>query len=232
VTNRFACAILGITAFFLVFAPLAAAQDEHPDLKDGKVKVGSVLVLPPKVDVEKTGVKSTDPEMEKAHEIEDLMSTNIVNAMNARGCKAVAGPSTDDGPSGDNNMKYTLADLQTQFDQLDQRIRKKQKDVRTGRFSMGDAVNKLNPDGSTDALVFTRAIDREVTGGKLTVSLLIGGPLPAFFLEMAVVDARTGNVLYYGKRGTMNETDGSTTSVQKLLKDFGCFAGGTPQADK
>ena len=50
---RLACAVLGLTAVFLAFASLAGAQNENPDLKKGKIKVGSVLVLPPKADVQK-----------------------------------------------------------------------------------------------------------------------------------------------------------------------------------
>jgi len=156
------------------------------------------------------------------------MSAGIVDAMNGLGCKAVAGPSTDETPNGDNDMKYALPDLQKQFDLLDRELWKKHRDVRKGRFTMGDTVNKLNPGGGTDALVFTRVYDQEVTGGEIAMVIFSGfGSSPDFVLEIAVVDARTGIVLYYGRDSALNDKKASTVLVRDILKKFPCSAGGT-----
>ena len=41
---------------------------------------------------------------------------------------------------GNEKMKYALADLQTNFDELNLKISKKNKDIEKGRFSLGDKV--------------------------------------------------------------------------------------------
>ena len=164
--------------------------------------------------------------MEKALKVEGAMSTGIVDAMN----RAVAGPSTDDASTGDDNIKYTLADLQTQFDTLNRQLERKQKDVRKARFTLGDAVGKLNPGGDTDALLFTRIFDRELTGGKMAMTIIMmGGAAPVFLVKIAVVDAHTGTVLYSGKAAG-REKDGPTKLVKTILKKFPCSASPTPQS--
>jgi hypothetical protein len=74
---------------------------------------------------------------------------------------------------------------------------KKRKDVKQGRFSMGDEVLNLNLDKSADAIVFIRGEGKKLTGGKTAFNLLVGG-VPAYLkLMIGIVDARTGEVLLY-----------------------------------
>jgi len=57
----------------------------------------------------------------------------------------------------DSDLRYTVDDLQKKFDDELQRMNRKAKDVRKGRFTLGDEVTKLHAGEGVDALLFVRA---------------------------------------------------------------------------
>jgi len=215
-------AFWGVAASALLFVPLALAQNVSPDLKNGKIKVHSVLIIPPQVSFEKTGFKSTQPEMERARNIENTIFSGIQDVLNDDRCKIASNPFTATALDADSDMKYSLADAQRQFDSINLEMQKKQKDVRKGRFTLGDAVNKVNVYADSDALIFARGSGRELTSGVIATEIIAGfGPSAYFHLQIAVVDSHTGNVLYYGEG---NVQGSYSRSIRRLLKNFSCSA--------
>ncbi len=216
--RKFNRGILSVAASVLVFTAAAAAQYESPEMKAGQVHVQSVLILPPEVSLAKSGFKSSDPLLEESHDIELRLSAYVAQILREHGYTAVTNPFTTQALDADSDLKYALGDLQKQFDSLDILIWKKSKDVRKDRFTMGAAVNKINPGGAADVLVFTRGDGRQITGGLMAAEIIGGfGPSPYFHLQIAVVDARTGSVLYYGKN---NVGDNFPGAVRWIFKDF------------
>lgn len=215
---RSARVMLGLAAAILVSAAVTAAQYENNDLKAGKVRVQTVLILAPEVNLDKTGFKSTDPMFEASRSIEAQLAAAITGILKDHGYDVVADPFTPDALAADADLKYALADVQKQFDSLNDLMQEKSKDVRKGRFTMGDAVNKINPGGAADVLVFTRANGRQITGSMVAVGVLTGfGAAPYFSAQIGIVDAHTGNVLFYGKTfaNQYHEQD-----VKEIFKKF------------
>ena len=96
------------------------------------------------------------------------------------------------------------------------KIAKKRKDVKKGRFSLGDEVLNLNLDKSADAIVFIRGQGQKLTKGKTAFTLLVGG-LPAYLqLTIGVVDAHTGEVLVFTNPLTRGDATGAND--KSLLK--------------
>ena len=89
------------------------------------------------------------------------------------------------------------ADIQSRYDALLPKIMKKRKDVKKGRFSMGDEVLNLNLDKNTDAIVFIRGQGQKLTKGKTAFTILVGGVPPYLQLTVGIVDAHTGDVLVF-----------------------------------
>ena len=109
-----------------------------------------------------------------------------------------------------------MADLQARYDALLPKIAKKRKDVKKGRFSLGDEVLNLNLDKSADAIVFIRGQGQKLTKGKTAFTLLVGG-LPAYLqLTIGVVDAHTGEVLVFTNPLTRGDATGAND--KSLLK--------------
>ena len=191
---RFACAAMFVVAI-AVMAPLAArAQFLHP--KIGKeTAIRNVVILPAKVDIVRSGMKGPEGMAAESEEL-SLRVEKVVAEVLAAQKKIVAlnAPAPSDGGA---QAKYTVADMQAKFDDLLPKIVKKRSDVKKGRFTMGDEVLNLNIDKNADAIVFIRGAGQKLTSGKTAFNLLVGG-VPAYLrLQIAIVDARSGEVLLY-----------------------------------
>lgn len=129
----------------------------------------------------------------------------------------------------DEKLKYTLGDLQTNFDDLNQKIVRKTKDIEKGRFTLGDKVLLINPDDQVDAFVFIRAVGQQSTKGKKAFAVLTLNPalmmyaFPRCYLQLTIVDARTGEILAQSQAFTLGDvikdTDKTLTKpLEKSLK--------------
>jgi len=187
--------VLGLFALFLP----AQAQFEHPALKGGKVKPAKLLVLPPQVEIVRVGVKSNEGLIEESQQVEQALPGILARVFTERGFALVPSPYTKEALSQNEEVKYALADVQKQFDLIFPQIARKPKDIRNARFTMGDTVAKFS--AGADAILFVRAHGELSTGGKKTFALLVGGPglLDTYRVDSVIVEARTGNVLYYAR---------------------------------
>ncbi len=216
--RKFKRGIWSVTASALVFTATAAAQYESPEMKAGQLHMQSALIVPPEVVLEKSGFKSSDLMLDASRNIEGELSADVAQVLKEQGYNVVPNPFTTDALDADSDLKYALSDLQKQFDSLNILMQEKPKDVRKDRFTMGDAVNKISSGGAADVLVFTRGNGRQITGGLMAAEIIAGfGPSPYFHLQIAVVDAHTGSVLYYGKNNVGNNFPGA---VRWIFKDF------------
>ncbi|HKR97079.1 MAG TPA: DUF4136 domain-containing protein [Candidatus Angelobacter sp.] len=217
---------ISITVLLVFLSTAVWAQFEHPDLKSGKTAVKSLVIVPPNVKIVKNGVKSVEEMVDESRAIENALPPLISEALNKRHCevndKAFAGEALEK----DEELKYAVADLQKRFDEILPQLQKKPKDVRKGRFTMGDEVAKVNPGGAVDALVFVRGYGQVVSGGKAFLSAMAHTyNYSGAIYYIAVVDAHNGNVLYYGmaNNGTgspAKKPEGAKKSLEKFFKNF------------
>jgi hypothetical protein len=219
---------ISITFLLVILSTAAWAQFEHPDLKSGKAVVKNVVIVPPNVKFVKSGVKSVEEMTEVSRDLENALPPMISEALIKKHCdvndKAFAGEALEKDP----DLKYAVADLQKRFDEVLPQLQKKPKDVRKGRFTLGEDVAKLNPGGTADALIFVRGFGQTVTGGKAFLSAMAHTPIPSGLIYyIAVVDAHRGNVLYYGVANGLGgsawgvkTSKGAGKSLEKFFKNF------------
>jgi hypothetical protein len=219
--------IAAIMVLFLAFflTPAALAQFEHPDLKSGKAVVKNAVIVPPNVRIMKSGVKSNEEMIEESRQIENALPPLIADVLQERQCTVNNQALAGDALEKDTELKYAVADLQKRFDEIFPQLQKKPKDVRKGRFTMGDEVAKLNPGGSADVLVFVRGFGSVSTGGKLFLSAMAGAAAySGTVYHIVVVDARNGAVLYYGIAvqggNPAKNPAGSKKSIERSFKNF------------
>ncbi len=204
-----------LALFVFVVAGPIHGQYLHPKISGKQTQIRNVVMLPAKVEIVRQSMKG--PEGMAAES--DLLSTRVSQltseALAAKHITVSAGatPATSEA---DTQQKYTVADLQARYDALLPKIAKKRKDVKKGRFSLGDEVLNLNLDKSADAIVFIRGQGQKLTKGKTAFTLLVGG-LPAYLqLTIGVVDAHTGEVLVFTNPLTRGDATGAND--KNLLK--------------
>jgi len=183
----------------LPFASALASDFVHPRLKE--VGIRSVILLPAGVEESKTGVKGTASMAKEANDAAAYMAASVSTALSNRGF-AVDNPFAEEAIKGNDELRYALADVQKRFDEVAAQLYKKRKDVRKGRFTLGDAVAVLNTKGTADVLVIVRAIGHKETKGK---AFMTGGLLgmalsskSTFQSKVALVDAKNGDILFLG----------------------------------
>ena len=174
--------------------PVARAQFLHPKITSKQVTVRKVVILPAKVEVVRDSMKGPEGMAAESEELSGRVEKMVTEVLaNQKHINTLSVPTS----GGDTQGKYTVADIQAKFDDLLPKVLKKRKDVKQGRFSMGDEVLNLNLDKSADAIVFIRGRGQKLTSGKKTFQLLVGG-MPAYLMmQIAVIDAHTGDVLVY-----------------------------------
>jgi hypothetical protein len=194
----------GAMLLLIVCAAFAAeAQFASPDFTSGKVTVHKVLVLPPEVSVTKAGMKGADSLIPESNAIAAALPDIIAEAVKSKGCTVLDSAFTPAAFEKNPELKDAVADIQTKFNELHKHIAEKPKDVRKGRFTMGDEVVNFNPGAAADALVFVRAGGVVHTSGAKVFGAIAGVNERDFVVvDIAVVDSQSGAVLYYGWSAT------------------------------
>ena len=201
-----------VSLFLFVMVGPIYGQYLHPKVTGKQTQIRNVVMLPAKVELVRQSMKG--PEGMAAES--DLLSTRVSQLVNealaTKHITVLAAPTAGAG----EGEKYTVADIQARYDALLPKIEKKRKDVKKGRFSLGDEVLNLHLDKNADAIVFIRGQGQKLTKGKTAFTLLVGG-LPAYLqLMIGVVDAHTGEVLVF--TNPLTRGDATSANDKGLLK--------------
>lgn len=210
--------IATVSVFVLLvgaICPLAThAQFLHPKISKKETTIRSVVILPAKVDVVRDSMKGPEG-MAAESEILSARVEKMIGEVLSQKHVTTLGSRASSSGEPETQQKYTVADIQSKFDDLLPKVIKKRKDVKKGRFSMGDEVLNLNLEKNVDALVFIRGRGQKLTSGKKAFVLMVGG-MPAYLkLMIGIVDARTGEVLLYTDPIFAGDP---TTAVDRLRK--------------
>jgi hypothetical protein len=214
-----------VAALMLLCCASLLAQFEHPDLKSGKKHVQSMLLMPVQVQLTRVSMKGSEPMMEESRQTEKALAPVIANVLLELGYKLDQTSLSPESLEKDPDLRYAVDDLQKKFDEELRRMDRKAKDVRKGRFTLGDEVTKLPAGEGVDALLFVRATGQVLTGSKKAFGALVaGGVRDTAFMRFGVVDAKTGDVLYFARplvlRNIAKDSEKTSGAVKKSFKHF------------
>ena len=215
-----------VLGFGIIMPALHAKEWSHPKMKSKEKVIRTVAIVPPKVQINKAGMKGSESMLHEAEQVGAEISRIISQDLTKKGFAVKSDPFGAAALNGSEELKYSLADLQTRYDQLAAQLLKKPKDVTKGRFSLGDQVSTLGSTAAVDALVFVRSSGTILTGGKKAFGLLIAGPKNHSVVStISIVDAQTGDVLFVsvlGAVGNFVENPDKTFEkpISKAFKNF------------
>ena len=205
--------VLAIVLFTSFNSESISAQFLHPKLKSKETTIRSVVVMPAKVNVVRDSMKGPEGMAAESDDLSVRVSGMLSEVLSKQKHVTSVSPPTPATDESASEQNYSVADLQSKFDDLLPKIMKKRSDVKTGRFSMGDEVLNLNLEKGTDAIVFIRGEGKKLTGGKTAFTVFVGG-VPAYLkLQIGMIDARNGDVLLYTDPMFMGDP---TTAVDRL----------------
>ena len=185
----------------LLLCQPADAQYLHPKIKEKQVTVRSAVILPAKVELTKESAKGTEMMVAESADASTRILDAVGLALQEKKISLVQSPFDQKSGPMSEDRKYTLANIQGRYDALLPKLVDKSKDIKKGRFSLGDEVMVLNVDKSADALIFIRGAGRVFTKGKTAFSLLnpFSFDFPFLFITVGIVDVHTGEVLVFTK---------------------------------
>jgi hypothetical protein len=206
-------------------ATLAYGQFEHPDLKSGKKQVSSIVLMPVQAEITKVGMKGPEPMEAESREVEKSLTPVVAEVLRKLGCTVQDTAFTPEAFEKDAELRYNVDDLQKQFDAVLGQMTKKSKDVRKGRFTIGDSVAKLPAGGDSSALLFVRATGQVLTGGKKAFGWLVTGQVwDVVQMQIGVIDAKSGDVLYFAKpimlKNLAKDPAQTRSGIEKSFKNF------------
>ncbi|HMJ25991.1 MAG TPA: hypothetical protein VK475_09195 [Pyrinomonadaceae bacterium] len=187
-----------LLAFLIAFAVATpatiGAQYLHPRISSKETTIRNVVILPPKIQIVRQSMKGPEGMAAESEALSVRVTQLLTDALATKHVTAWSGVLG----SGDSQKTYVIADLQSRYDALLPKINKKPKDVKKGRFTLGDEVLNLNLAKTTDAIVFVRGDGQKLSKGKAAFSILtLSLNLPYLRLTIGIVDAHTGEVLLF-----------------------------------
>lgn len=190
-----------LIAFVLGSSTVGLTQRLHPKLKKKEKTLQSVLLIPAKITISKDTVKGGESMIAESEALEKATQKLVFDALKAKGFNVVDSQLPSDASSNNEETRYAIADIQGKYDQLHTQVQRKAKDVEKGRFTLGEDVAKIHTLNPVDALVFVRGVGSVKTAGKAWLGALAGrGGVSFLTLSFGVVDAQTGEVLYFDQR--------------------------------
>lgn len=207
-------------------APLMA-QFVHQEVKSGKRHVQTIAIMPLEVQIIKVGMKGGEPMMEDSLETQKALTPIFANVLEKQGYSVDQQTLSPVAMGKDTALQYSVDDLQKKFDDILKHMKRKPQDVHKGRYTLADDVTKLPTAENTDALLFVRATGRALTSGRRLFSLAIGAPgglINTFDMDIALVDARSGDVLYFVEpellRNVSVDPGKADGGIRKAFKSF------------
>jgi hypothetical protein len=176
-------------------------------------------------EITKVGMKGPEPMEAESRQVESSLKPIVSEILRKLGCTVQDTAFTPEAFEKDAELRYTVDDLQKQFDSVLGQMTKKSKDVRKGRFTIGDAVAKLPAGADTDALLFVRATGKVLTGGKKAFGWLVTGQVwDMVQMQIGVIDSKTGDVLYFAKpimlKNLAKDPAQTKSGIEKSFKNF------------
>jgi len=229
--------------FIILLAPiLAMGQRLHPRLKeaksgDAKQVISRVVILPAQVSLAKDGMKGDEPLEKEAAAATPIIEKALAKALAAKNLIVLDSPFIPEALKNDEKLKYAVADLRRNYDELNSKIIKNRKDIEKGRFSLGDQVLLLNQDNNIDAFVLVTAAGRRKSGGMKALGIATLNPMimaPLYVINVGIVDARNGDVLAYTGMTSFSDIgkEDDKKLVDMFIRNLKKLPSGTPAEKK
>jgi hypothetical protein len=183
----------------------------HPKLKSGQAAIHRVVILPPLIEFNRLSLKGPEGMPDQSDRLAENLYAVLAKEFAARGVEIAPNPIA----AATDEQKYAVANLQAKYDNVRVQLRKKPYRVEEGHLTLGDGVSAFGPAKGVDAIVLVRGAAVQATKGKKAAVVIGMGALSGFQGDVGLVDARTGDVLAWGR---INERwhDVSTSAADRL----------------
>jgi hypothetical protein len=218
-TAIFVC--ISASAAFPLTLPITSFWAQRK-VTSGKFPIHSACMMPPQAHLTMIGMKGTEGMSKEsdawAAALEDMVESHLKS--DGIAINSAINPLSS-GASNDEILSVT-SQIQQKFASVSPLLRKKPGRIEKSAYTLGDQVGTLPCSENSDILVFVQGVGQVVSGGRATMTFLVGGPAEDAVLMVTIVDAKTGEIIgfiqvYPGDASLLNAED---AFGQKLYQQF------------
>ena len=170
----------------------------HPKLAEGEVEIHKACVMPAEGKLSKVGMKGQEGMSKESEAWSATLQTVVETHLKAAGVEILPGGMSPEELEKNDELRQTVVKLEAKYDSVSTQLEKHPKDTKKARFSVGDEVTLLPCAATADTLVYVHGQGQVLTGGKKAFGILVAGPSASTaFLKLALVDAKSGDILAY-----------------------------------
>lgn len=187
-----------LCVFLLAASPngLRAAEYVNAKFTPKEHAIRKVLLLPAQIQLTKSGMKGSEGMAKESEEMAGQIMAVVIKHLEARKVTVLANPFTEEALKSNEEMRSAVMKVQAKYDTVSAQLHSKPKEVRAGRYTLGDEVSTLGPAAEADAIVFIRGNGTVLTGGKrLFGALVTGASADTIHTYVTFADAKSGEVL-------------------------------------
>lgn len=189
---RKSCAVFAGLLLALGTVSAGAAEYMTPEFAKAEFRPKTMVLIPPRAEVTKKKVTSSEQMIEEGAVLEDATSLVLKEQLGALGYTIRV--LTIDEVNTDPELQLMVRNFNERYDADLVQVLKKPKDIRKRRFSFGDEARILAARLEAEAIIVGRISASGATGGQKTMAFLLGGSSGHAALNLSIVAGDNGDL--------------------------------------
>jgi hypothetical protein len=182
--------VLTLLTGFLTTQTSARVAGATETFEDGSTRPVSIALLPAQAAVATQRLIKAESEVEESSEFSVIYMTRVAEVLESHGYLVkVISPET---VNSDPQLQEYVLDANRRYDELLSQLRPRR--VKRRLYNAGDEARALADYLEVDALGFPRLTIVGATGGKIAMSVLLGGGMGGSSGTLGLVDAHSGDI--------------------------------------
>ncbi|MGD8324656.1 MAG: hypothetical protein PVF50_09835 [Gammaproteobacteria bacterium] len=168
----------------------ARVVGETPEFEDGSKRPVSIALLPPQASVATQRLVTAEAQVDESLEFAIIYTAQIAALLEEQGYLVEIIDA--DRVNADPRLQEYVVDANRRYDELLQQVRPRR--IKKRLYNAGDEARALANHLNVDALGFPRLTVVGATGGKIAMSVLLGGSMGGSFGTLSLVDGHSGDL--------------------------------------
>jgi hypothetical protein len=182
--------LLALTALLALTTTQARVAGQTDEFKDGASRPVSIALLPPQASVATQRLVKQEAQVEESSEFATIYIAQVAALLEEQGYLVeVIEP---ERVNADPRLQEYVVDANRRYDELIQQVKVRR--IKRRIYNAGDEARALADYLNVDALGFPRLTVVGATGGKIAMSVLLGGGMGGSFGTLSLIDSRSGDL--------------------------------------
>jgi hypothetical protein len=168
----------------------ARVAGQTPEFEAGSTRPVSIALLPPQASVATQRLVTTEAQVDDSLRYARIYMAQVAALLEDQGYLVQIVDA--DRVNADPRLQEYVVDSNRRYDELAQQVRPRR--IKKRLYNAGDEARALADYLNVDALGFARLTVVGATGGKIAMSVLLGGSMGGSFGTLSLVDGHSGDL--------------------------------------